>query len=91
MSLLKFKKNLLNQLVVEASRIIPGNFKMHVVKQPTNRFTVTTPLTHLVIWDANDRNCAICSTPALRKRTKFKCKSCDVYLHPKDCFAKFHS
>ena len=46
---------------------------------------------HLVVHKSADRNCTVCSTTAKRRRTSFYCSTCNVYLHAKDCFAKYHA
>ena len=62
---------------------------MHRIKKPTGDVVRTTQPAHCVVWHPDDRNCAVCSTPQLRKRTKFKCETCNVYLHPKIAIKSF--
>jgi len=89
--LLKFKKELIKQLIDEANTIIPADHKHHRVMTPksTPAFLNAAP-EHLVIWHKNVCNCVMCSAPGQRKRTSYKCKTCDVYLHPKNCFEQYH-
>ena len=48
---------------------------------------------HLVQYSPVDRNCVVCSTPTARARTKYQCGTCSIkpYLHPKECFYKYHT
>jgi len=80
----------MSELIYEAANIIPENHKQHHVPRPNNLHN-TASLKHLVQWVNADRNCVVCSTPKSRKRTNFVCSTCDVYLHPKNCFEKFHN
>ena len=48
---------------------------------------------HLVGHVGQDRNCVVCSTNDKRRRINFVCtgSSSKPHLHPKECFAKYHS
>ena len=89
--LLKFKQMLVEEILFEADQIVPADHKHHRIQRPNVPATFGAQNTHLVIWHKDDRNCAFCSVPGQRKRTAFKCNTCDVYLHPKNCFEQFHS
>ena len=80
----------MKELLAEADSIIPENFKHHVVPKPGAKLKRVPGPSHLVTWVQDDRNCKVCSTPKNRKRTHFMCKTCDAYLHPKNCFEHFH-
>lgn len=41
---------------------------------------------HLVVYCENQRRCALC-----HKRANFMCHKCQVALHPKECFFKYHT
>ena len=43
-------------------------------------------LLHIAFWSVADCKCIVCSTLGDRKIIKFKCSTCNAYLHPKDCF-----
>ena len=64
---------------------------MHRTKKPTGDVVRTAQPDHCVFWHPDDRHCAVYSTPLLRKRAKFKCETCNIYLNPQDCFKEFHS
>ena len=89
-SLLVFKKALISGILSAAkackAEVEPNRF----IRKPSGVFQ-STAASHLVIWDKVDRNCVVCSTPGSRKRTKFKCNTCQIYLHPKECFVRFHT
>ena len=87
--LVKFKRMLIKELLTEADNIIPSDHQMHLVRKAKSTVTNTSQPAHLVMWQAADRNCAVCSTPQDRKRRKFMCTTCDAYLHPKECFQTF--
>lgn len=90
-SLLEYKKTLISELCAEANQIKPNDHKDHVIVKPNVKHAVRMPGTqHIVVHSPVDRACVVCSTPASRKRTKFKCSTCDCFLHPKDCFLQFH-
>ena len=88
---IEFKKLLITELITEASKNIPPDQKIHRIKKPTGDVVRTTQPAHYVVWHPDDRNCAVCSTPQLGNRTKFKCETCNVYLHRKDYFKESHS
>ena len=85
--LLEFKKMLVKGLLLEAEKIIPPGHKLHVKRKPNGSVVKTPQPAYIIVWSAADRNCAVCNTPGDRKRTKFKCHTCNVYLHPKDWFS----
>ena len=89
--LIEFKKLLITELITEANKNISPDQKMHRIKKRTGDVVRTTQPAHCVVLHPDDRSCAACSTQQLRKRTKFKCETCHVYLHTKDCFKEFHS
>ena len=82
--LLELKKMLVKELILEAEKIIPPGHKLYVIRKPNDSVFKTTQPTHIVVWIDSDRNCAVCSTPGDRKRTKH------LYLHTKNCFEQFH-
>lgn len=41
---------------------------------------------HLVIYIENRQLCKVCI-----KTTKFYCDTCEMPLHPKECFARYHT
>ena len=90
-SLKKFKDKLIHQLINEANTCIPDDHKHHVPKQPTARNVRVQGPSHLVNWLPDARNWQVCSTPQNRKRTHFKCITCNAYLHPKQYFEDFRS
>ena len=89
LSLLKFKKMLITELLVIADEVKPVDYEPHRIIRP-NRL-VNTPSQHCVVWTDSARICVVCSKPPDRKRTHFKCSTCDIYIHPKSCFEQFHS
>ena len=68
--LLEFKK------ILEAEKNISPGHKLHVITKPNDSVVKMSQHAHVVVWSAADRNCAVCSTPGDRKRTKFKCNTC---------------
>ena len=68
--LLEFKK------ILEAEKNISPGHKLHVITKPNDSVVKMSQHAHVVAWSAADRNCAVCSTPGDRKRTKFKCNTC---------------
>ena len=89
-SLKKFKQMLMKQLIAEAHSIIPEGFQHHIPRKPDATLQRAPGPNHIITWVPGDRNCKVCSNAQVRKRTNFKCKSCDAYLHPKECFELFH-
>ena len=87
--LLKFKPTLVKELVNEANEIITANHKPHILKKPTGNMTF--PSNFLTLLVGYQMTATIeRSGPGNRKRTKFVCDTCNVYLHPKDCVRQFH-
>ena len=80
---------LITELLVVAEEVKPEDYVPHRNVRP-NRL-VGTPSQHCVVWTDAARICTVCSKPPDRKRTHFKCSTCDVYIHPKSCFELFHS
>ena len=80
---------LITQLIVEADKIKLADY----VDPRTNRPNKLIPTSskHVIVWTEGARNCGVCSKPPERKRSHFKCDTCNTYLHPKDCFEQFHS
>ena len=89
-SLLQYKHSLVRQLVEKAKSIRPADQVSHFVAVPNVAVNCNRPA-HLVKWVKDDRNCKVCSGPGARKRTNFICDTCNVYLHPKNCFVAFHT
>lgn len=89
-SLKDFKQKLMKGLISEADKVIPNNFKHHLVPKPRTKLVREAGPSHLIKWLPSDRNCKFCSTPNDRKRTHFFCETCNAYLHPKICFQEFH-
>ena len=69
--------------------IVPPDFKHHVIA-PAGKVQRESGPSHIVKYVPKDRNCADYSTPNFRKRTTYMFKSCNVFLHSKDCFENFH-
>ena len=96
-SLKSFKDSLISQL--EEKAVSMYNAEKDFVPKPKGRPSIPTAAErlsnkrHLVIYDANDRNCVFCSKPKERKRTTFRCSGCEgnPYLHPKECFYLYHT
>lgn len=57
-------------------------------KLPKNahQYTRYDRLDHLVIYQENQRRCAVC-----HKKANFLCQKCNISLHPKDCFINYHT
>ena len=98
MRLKLYKENLLQSLETYAASLY--NPDIDIAPSKAGRpSTIVCPAErvsdkrHIIVYDDNDRNCVVCSTSKARKRTKFRCSGCvgNPYLHPKDCFLKFHS
>lgn len=70
--------------------IVLPDFKHHVIANPAGKVQRESGPSHIVKYVPKDRNCADCSTPNIRKRTNYICKSYNAFLHPKDCFENFH-
>ena len=85
--LIEFKKSLITELITDANKNIPPDQKTHRIEKPTGDVVRKT---RCAVWHPDNRNCTVCSTPKLRKRTKFNCETCNM-KHPKDCFKEFHS
>lgn len=49
------------------------------------RQSKVSEMSHLVSYVEKQQRCKQC-----QKKTSFVCKTCDLYLHPKDCFERFH-
>ena len=96
-SLKSFKDSLISQL--EEKAVSMYNAEKDFVPKPKGRPSIPTAAErlsnkrHLVIYEANDRNCVFCSKPKERKRTTFRCSGCEgnPYLHPKECFYLYHT
>ena len=58
------------------------------IRKPSAGVFQSIAETYLVVWDEIDHHFVLCSTPASRKRTKFRCNTCDLYLHPKEYFMR---
>lgn len=89
--LLSFKHALIESLISKAEQYKPKDYIGHFISKPTARAPTAIREPHIVTWSEADRNCVYCSTPQLRKRTRFRCITCEVHLHPKDCFGQFHT
>ena len=95
MPLKHFKEKLIDELCEKAYDLTPADFKPVRRGRPrTNAsFERFEDKPHLIGFVDQDRNCCVCSTAQSRKCTKFICTGCSdkPYLHPKDCFIKYHS
>jgi len=89
-SLKKFKSQVVKSLIEEAEICIPEDHKHHAVPKPNAKLVRVPGPSHLIRWNADARNCKVCSTPKDRKITHFIYTTCNVYLHPKECFEQFH-
>lgn len=71
----------------------PRKFSTGSCRQPTNPIERLEQNKHLIDHVNKDRNCRVCSTAAKRRRTNFVCTGCSdqPYLHPTECFRKYHS
>lgn len=96
LSLKDFKEQLIQQLEEKAAHMYVPEQDV-APKGPGRRsVSISDRLSfkkHLIVHDESDRNCVVCSAPGKRKRTSFRCTCCDgkPYLHPKDCFYKYHT
>ena len=95
-SFLSYKKSLVQELKMLAMSLATPEELGHNKRQQNLQNSVVERFTgnlHLVSYSEKDRNCVVCSTPAERRRTKFFSKGCShkPYLHPKDCFERYHS
>lgn len=90
-----FKERLIDELNNAAALIMPNPQQQVRAKPGRPRTSNPVPrlegVRHIVVYSENDRRCKVCSTPQVKKRTKFMCEDCGVYLHPKDCFKLWHS
>ena len=87
--LAKFKQMLEKEMLIEADGIIPPDHKQHRVHLPN--IHIGTQQSHLAVYHKDHQNCINCSSPGKRKRTNFISDTCNVYIHPKNCFEQFHS
>lgn len=91
-----FKEKLIEELSAAAAPLMPDP-EATPAKPTRGRPRTANPIArlegakHIVVWSPNDRRCQVCSTPQQKKRSNFMCESCQVYLHPKDCFKRWHS
>ena len=90
-----FKEKLIDELCDKAYDLTPPDVKPVRRGRPrTNAsFERFEDKSHLIGYVEKDRNCCVCNTPQSRKRTTFICTGCSdqPYLHPKECFIKYHS
>ena len=87
--LVKFKQMLEKELLIEADGFIPPHHKQHPLHRPN--IPIGTQQSYLVVYHKDYQNCINCSSPGKRRRTNFKSDTCNVYIHPKNCFKQFHS
>ena len=94
-SLKKYKHLLLTALAEKAASLVPDDEEVRPVGRPrsVNDIERLERKRHLVGHVGQDRNCVVCSTNDKRRRTNFVCTGCSSkpHLHPKECFAKYHS
>ena len=90
--LLTFKNMLIDELTEKAAQLQADEPAVARGRRATvNPIERLSNKRHIVVHKEADRNCAACSTPQKRQRTKFFCSTCEVYLHPQTCFELFHS
>ena len=94
--ILKTFKELIEQLLDQVSLLYtPGDIALKSFGRPSNVPVVKRVINkkYLIVYDKDDRNCAICSGPGNQKQTNYRCSGCESkpYLHPKNCFLQYHS
>lgn len=94
LSLRTFKRNLIAQLEEMAVvSLPPSTSETRLGPGKPSLLEKFVGNKHLIKHVTADRNCVVCSTPENRRRTNFVCAGCtgNPYLHPKECFMKFHT
>ena len=79
---------------VDTNSVPLVKFKQMLEKElPLHRpnIPIGTQQSYLVVYHKDYQNCINCSSPGKRRRTNFKSDTCNVYIHPKNCFKQFHS
>jgi len=46
---------------------------------------------HCIVWSDKTGKCKCCRSVKKNSSTSFRCEGCQVFLHPKNCFAKYHN
>nr|CAH7753299.1 unnamed protein product [Callosobruchus chinensis] len=81
---------------LEFRRALAGNLletnKKDVKRGPSKRnpnqnaYSRYDGLNHLIIYQENQQRCGQCN-----KKVQFRCRKCNVPLHPKFCFEMYHT